>query len=147
MVEGGEGGRGVLKGGGFGWDPPPPRVPLWSLSKAGPKILTLNPLGTEGAGANFGCQPQTLEGEEGGGEGLKWGGVAPLLLRCMAVLIHHCPPPPPPRSTCQDLSWDWGGWYKDLARPARQYYDQLCLWLGAWGLGLKRGEEGGICVG
>ena len=33
---------------------------------------------------NFSCQPQTLEGEEGGGGGE--GGVAPLLLRCTAVL-------------------------------------------------------------
>ena len=29
-------------GGGFGWDPPPPRVPLWSPPKAGQKILALN---------------------------------------------------------------------------------------------------------
>ena len=31
------------------------------------KLRSFNPLGAEGAEANFGCQPQTLEGEEGGG--------------------------------------------------------------------------------
>ena len=37
----------------------------------------------------FGCQPQTSEGEGGGvhGEGVP----PPLLLRCTAVLVHHCP--------------------------------------------------------
>ena len=45
-----EGGGGGLKGRGGGWDIPPLRVPLWFPPKQ-----------------NFGCQPQTLEGEEGGG--------------------------------------------------------------------------------
>ena len=38
-----EGGRGLKGGaeGGVGWDPPPPRVPLWSPPKAGRKILKL----------------------------------------------------------------------------------------------------------
>ena len=39
---------------------------------------------------NFGCQPQTLEGEGGGGLGGPGeGGTPPLLLRRMAVLTHH----------------------------------------------------------
>ena len=38
---------------------------------------------------NFGCQPQTLEGEEGGGS---WGGGG-VLLRSTAVPLHHCPSP------------------------------------------------------
>ena len=43
---------------------------------------------------NLGCQPQTLEGEEGGVRGA---GYPHLILRCTAVLIHHCPRPPPPK--------------------------------------------------
>ena len=36
VLEGGEGGEGGSeKGGGVGWDPPPPRVPLWSPPKWG----------------------------------------------------------------------------------------------------------------
>ena len=60
-------GRDVVEGGEGGGGGAPPRVPLWSLPKAGQKFFSLNPLGTEGAEAkNFGCQPQKLEGEEGG---------------------------------------------------------------------------------
>ena len=77
----------------FGWDPPPPRVPLLSLPKAGRKIfegkILLAPKAPK---QNFGRQPQTLEGEEGGGGGAGRG-VPPLLLRCTAVLINPLPPP------------------------------------------------------
>ena len=40
-----EGGRGGSEegGGAVGWDPPPPRVPLWSPPKAGRKSVTLKP--------------------------------------------------------------------------------------------------------
>ena len=69
-------------GGGIGWDPPPPRVPLCSPPKAGRKLISLNPFGAEDAEAKFWLSAPTLEGEEGGG------GLSPLLLRCTAVLIH-----------------------------------------------------------
>ena len=39
--------------GGFGWDNPPPWVPLWSPPKAGRNFFSLNPLGTEGTEAKF----------------------------------------------------------------------------------------------
>ena len=41
VLEGGKGAGVKGRGGGFGWDPPPPRVPLWSPPKAGRKILKL----------------------------------------------------------------------------------------------------------
>ena len=45
---------------------------------------------------NFGYQPQTLEGEGGGGDwGLRGGGVPLLLLRRTAVIIQPCPPSHP----------------------------------------------------
>ena len=44
--------------GGFAWDPPPPRVPLWSPPKAGRIFLSLNPFGVEGAEAKFYCLRQ-----------------------------------------------------------------------------------------
>ena len=105
---GSEGGGG---GGGFDWDTPPPWVSLWSLPKAGRKCSSVNPLGAEGAEAKFGCQPQTLEEEEGGSRG---GGV---LLRRTAVRIHpwgrgmrvgssgqvRCCQPPPSVSTLSSV--------------------------------------------
>ena len=74
VLEGGGGGGGGLKGVGGGegvWlGPPsslgPPRVPAEAQILLAPKAPK----------QNFGCQPQTLEGEEGG--------------RCTAVLKHHC---------------------------------------------------------
>ena len=69
-----EGGGGVEGGGGagFGWDPPPPWVPLWSPPKAGRKILSFNPLGTKGnlwlSASNIG---------RGGGKGGPGGGYPP----------------------------------------------------------------------
>ena len=62
------------RGGGVGWDPPPPRVPLWSPLKAGQKASIL--LALKAPKQNFGCQPQTLAGEEGGG-GSRGGGYPP----------------------------------------------------------------------
>ena len=70
----GKGGR----GGGGGWDPPPPWVPLWSLPRAGRKLLSVNPLGTEGAEANF--WPSASNIGRGGGvleEGSGGGGTPP----------------------------------------------------------------------
>ena len=64
---GGEGG-----GGGVGWDPPPPRVPLWSP----PKGSCLYPLGAEGAQAKFWLSASNIGkgGGGGGGKGGVWGG-------------------------------------------------------------------------
>ena len=63
------GGRG--RGGGFGCPPPPPpRVPLWSLPKAGRKVLGLNPLGTEGTEAKFWLSASN-NGRGGGGLGFQ----------------------------------------------------------------------------
>ena len=66
----GEGGGGGLQGGGggFGLEPPHPRVPLWSP-------LLKSSWRQRRRSKNFGCQPQTLEGEEGGGS--KGGGTPP----------------------------------------------------------------------
>ena len=82
---------GIRKGGGFGWDTPPPRVPLWSPLRAGQKCFSLNPLGTEGAeakswlsasnsgrgrGGGGGWHKASVSEEEGGGGG--GGGLPPL---------------------------------------------------------------------
>ena len=76
-----------LWGGGFGWDPPPPRVPLWYPPKAGRKIRSFNPLGTEGIEAEIlAVSLKHWKGRRGGG-GSRGGWGTPLLLRCMAVLI------------------------------------------------------------
>ena len=76
---------------------------------AGTPLLPGSPSGPRRRGANFveasillapkawkqnvGCQPQTLEGDEGGGwgsgGGVQGGVTPPLLLRCTAVLIYH----------------------------------------------------------
>ena len=58
---------------GFGWDPPPPWVPLWSPPKAGRKLFSLNPVGTEGAEAKFWLSASNIGTGGGGGGGL--GGV------------------------------------------------------------------------
>ena len=55
--KGGEGGSEGGRAKGVWLAPPPSRVPLWSLPKAG----LLPPK------QNFGCHPQALEGEEGSG--------------------------------------------------------------------------------
>ena len=73
-------------GEGVGWDPPPPRVPLWSPPKADRKLLNVNPLGTEGAEADI--LAVSLKHWKGRGGGSR-GGNPPPLLRCTAVLIHH----------------------------------------------------------
>ena len=75
-------------------------VPLWSPPKAGQKFLEAEILlAPKAPKQNFGCQPQTLEGEEGGG------GVPPLLLRCTAVLTHR---------------WRGGGVQLETAKNAMQ---------------------------
>ena len=76
----GKGGR----GGGFGWDAPPPMVPLWSPSEAGQKFLSLNPLGAE---AKSWLSASNI-GRGGGG-----GGAPPPPPACTAILIHDCQPP------------------------------------------------------
>ena len=71
--------RNVLEGGGggFGWDPPPPRVPLRSPPKAGQKLCSLNPLRTEGAEAKFWLSASNVgRGGRGGGGGSR-GGIPP----------------------------------------------------------------------
>ena len=71
-------GGGSEKGRGRGaWlGPPASQGPPVVPAEGRPKYLSVNPLGAEGAEAkfwlskepkqNFGCQPQTSEGEEGG---------------------------------------------------------------------------------
>ena len=49
----GEGQGYIRKGGGVGWDTPPPWVPLWSPLKAGRESLSLNSLDAKGAEAKF----------------------------------------------------------------------------------------------
>ena len=68
VLEGGEGGSQGGGEGGFGWDPRPPRVPLWSLLKAGQKFLSSNPLGAEGAEAKVWLSASNI-GRGGGGGG------------------------------------------------------------------------------
>ena len=63
-------GKGCIRrgGGGGGLGPPPPWVPLWSPPKAGRKLLSVNPLGTEGAEAKFWLSASNI-GRGGGGVG------------------------------------------------------------------------------
>ena len=69
---GGVGGRDVLERGGLvGWDPPPPRVPLWSPPKAGQTFLSVNPLGIEGAEAKIWLSASNIG--RGGGCTLSYG--------------------------------------------------------------------------
>ena len=72
-------------GGGVGWDTPPLGSPYGPRPKAGRKFLGSNPLGTEGAEANFRLSASNIGRGGGGGGG---GGTPPLLLRCTAVLIY-----------------------------------------------------------
>ena len=89
----GRGGRGGGEGGLAGTPPSSQRPPVVP-AKGGPSTLKFQSSWHQRCQSrNVGCQPQTLEGGEGGGV---HGGAAPLLLWCMAVLIHHCPYPPPP---------------------------------------------------
>ena len=55
------------RGGGVGWDTPPPRVPPWSLPKAGRKLLSFNPRGAEDAEAKFWLSASNIRTQEGGG--------------------------------------------------------------------------------
>ena len=67
----------IDEGGGFGWDPPPPRVPLWSPPKAGQKFqIFLNPVGTKGAETKIWPSASNI----GRGEGYR-GGYPPLPLK------------------------------------------------------------------
>ena len=71
------GGQGCIRRGGegVGRDPPPPRVPIWSPSKADQTFLILNPLGTEGAEAKFWLSASNIgTGGGGGGRGVNGGG-------------------------------------------------------------------------
>ena len=54
-------------GGGVGWELPPPRVPLWSPPKVGKNVLSLNPVGTEGAKAKIWLSASNIGLAEGGG--------------------------------------------------------------------------------
>ena len=69
--------------GGFGWDPPPPRVPLWSPAKGGPNILKPKSSWHRRRRSRIGAVSLKHW------KGRRRGGVPPLLLRCMAGLIHH----------------------------------------------------------
>ena len=92
------GARGGLKGeggGGVGWDPPPPRVPLWSLSNAGQIFLCLDPLGAEGAEAKFWLSASNIQrGERGGGESRGGTPPPPAPTPALAWGPTHQPPPP-----------------------------------------------------
>ena len=67
-----KGGRGGLKGGGLAGTPPPPWIPLWSPPKAGRRLLSFNPLGTE---AKF--WPSASNIGRGGGGGKRGEGGPP----------------------------------------------------------------------
>ena len=60
--------RGVRRGGGgFGWDPLPPRVPLWSPRKTGQQFLKLKSSWHRRDRSKILAVSLKLEGEEGGG--------------------------------------------------------------------------------
>ena len=83
---GGWGGMYQKWGRGVGWEPPPPRVPLWSPPKAGRKLLKLKSSWHRKRPSKFlGVSLKHWKGRKGGGV-RGGGGVAPLLLRCPAVL-------------------------------------------------------------
>ena len=97
VSEGGGGGGGLKGEGGGGWlgPPPPPRVPLWSSAEGGPKFLKRkSSWHRRRRSKNFGCQPQTLEGEEGG---LGGKGGAPPPPAVYGRSNTSLPPPSPPR--------------------------------------------------
>ena len=63
------GGGGAEEGGGgrFGWDPPSSQGPPMVPAEGGPKSFEASiRLAPKVPKQNFGCQPPTLEGEEGG---------------------------------------------------------------------------------
>ena len=69
VLERGEGGSEAREGGLAG-TPPPPRVPLLVLRRWRAKIFSASILlAPKAPKQNFGCQPQTVEGE-GGGRGV-----------------------------------------------------------------------------
>ena len=79
----------MYQGGGGGLGPPSSRGSPCGPCQRRAKIVEAQILlAPKAPKQNFGGQPQTLEGDEGGP-----GGVPPLLLRCTAVLIHQCPAP------------------------------------------------------
>ena len=82
--------KGMYKSGGWLGPPLLPGSPYGPRQRRAETFEASILLAPKAPKQNFGCQPQTLEGEGGGG-GL------PLLLRCTAGLTHHCPPP---RSQC-----------------------------------------------
>ena len=93
-----EGGGGLKRGGGVWLGPPSSWGPLWPPLKAGQKNLSLNPFGAKGAEAkNLAVSLKHWKRRRGGEGGP--GGLPPILLRCEAVLIHHCPRVLPSRTT------------------------------------------------
>ena len=84
-------GGGVLKGRGGGgvWLGPPllPGSPYGPHRRRAEIFEASIPWAPKVPKQNFGCQPQTLEAEEGGQRG---GVPPPPLLRCTAVPIHRC---------------------------------------------------------
>ena len=69
--DGGGGGRGFWLG------PPPPRVPLWSLPKAGRKFLSVNPLGAKGTKEKLWLSALNIGRVGGGSRGVRGWGCAP----------------------------------------------------------------------
>ena len=64
--------------GGFGWDPPPPRVPLQSPPKAWPEILKLKPSWRQRRRSKIlAVSLKHWKGRRGGGKEGLWGGGAP----------------------------------------------------------------------
>ena len=85
----------IRRGGGGGAGTPLlPASPYGPRRRQAKKFSSLNPLGIEGAEAQFWLSASNI-GRGGGGGLVGGGGYPPLLLRCTALLVHHCPCPPP----------------------------------------------------
>ena len=84
-----EGGRGLKEGGGVGWDPPPPMVPLWSQPKAAHQKKLKKKLKSSWHQRRrskiLAVSLKHWKGRRGGGSR----GWYPLLLLRWTVLIHH----------------------------------------------------------
>ena len=63
--------------GGFGWDPPPPRVPLWSPPKPAQNFFILNLRGTEGTETKIWLSASNIGRGGGGSRGGGGGGLPP----------------------------------------------------------------------